>query len=169
MAHVIAYKVTTDKIVGFIPDAVRVNDRFINSVGASLKIKAGLVSSGEIAYKWVSDTPTPVIVESTKNITIFRKSGDEVHPKQIKLHDGYMELASELTETASGPEIEGPDATNYQDAISKRFDIAQLTYAQLDTHIDNLDLTDPEAVRTFLKKLSKVVLAHIKVSDYHRG
>ena len=62
-----------------------------------------------------------------------------------------------------------PDATAVQhneakDAIDLS-DIAEMTYAQLDTYIDN-NVTNLAEAKQYLKKLSKVVLAMLKRQDW---
>jgi hypothetical protein len=56
--------------------------------------------------------------------------------------------------------------TNYNDAKSAiaLSDIAGMTYAELDTYIDN-HVTNLAEAKTYLKKLSKVVLAMLKYLD----
>lgn len=52
---------------------------------------------------------------------------------------------------------------NSEDAL-KSSAITGITYAQLDTYIDN-NVTDLASAKVYLKKLSKIVLAHIKIDD----
>jgi len=72
--------------------------------------------------------------------------------------------AAEL-EQASGDASDA--AAQYTDAKSALdlSDITGITYAQLDTYIDN-NVTDLASARVFLKKLAKVVLAILKRQDW---
>ena len=56
--------------------------------------------------------------------------------------------------------------TIYEDAKEaiKLSNLSEMTYAQLDTYIDN-NVTDLASAKTYLKKLSKVVLAILKYQN----
>lgn len=88
----------------------------------------------------------------------------------------YVEVAGKVTkakvlaaiqveELEDDPEAWTPDgaATQYSDAKGKisLSGIAEMTYAELDTYIDN-NVTNLAEAKTYLKKLSKVVLAMLK-------
>lgn len=59
-------------------------------------------------------------------------------------------------------EIEDNNA-NYTDWELKLNDISNLTFDELDTYINN-NVTDLASAKLFLKKLSKVVLANVKIT-----
>lgn len=91
----------------------------------------------------------------------------------------YVEVAGQVTkakvlaamnaeELEDDPEVWTPDgaATQYSDAKGKisLSGIADMTYAELDTYINN-NVTNLAEAKEYLKKLSKVVLALMKRGD----
>ena len=56
---------------------------------------------------------------------------------------------------------EGDAATEYGEANTRLAEIADMTYAELETYIDN-NVTDLSSAKVFLKKLGTVVLALLK-------
>jgi len=76
--------------------------------------------------------------------------------------------AIQVEELEDDPEAWTPDeaATQYSDAKGKisLSGIADMTYAELDTYINN-NVTNLAEAKQYLKKLSKVVLAMLKKQD----
>lgn len=88
----------------------------------------------------------------------------------------YVEIAGTVTKQKMIEALQKADAesdiasiipddisTQYQDSKSELTlsEISHITYAQLDTYIQN-NITDLASAKTYLKKLSRVVLALVK-------
>ena len=67
--------------------------------------------------------------------------------------------AMRLAELEQGSD--GDAALQYEDATTRIAEIADMTYAELDTYIND-NVTDLVSAKTFLKRLARVVLAILK-------
>ena len=163
MPHAIIHKVGSDEIFLFIHDAVEFETRIKGSRGC---IEWPKSKADRIGVVWVDDSvqaPVP-----TNDIT-------NEEPK-------YAERVSDYTPVEKGPVFKNALPADVNIALSERKEIADLTYQQIDNYfqqfeddVDALDLTDAASVKAFLKSLvgnekrvSKVLLGHIKLSDHFR-
>ena len=130
------------------------------------------------------DTPPPEQIKSRGRTQV----NYDVHEVEITDEHGttrtayecdYVEVDGKVTkakvlaaiqaeELEDDPEAWTPDeaATQYKDAEGNidLSGIADMTYEELDTYIDN-NVTNLAEAKTYLKKLSKVVLAMLKKQD----
>lgn len=103
---------------------------------------------------------------------------DDQCTRQIWEFD-YVEIESKVTkakvtEALNRAQLEEDPVSWTPDEVVSQFndsknvidlsDITGITYSQLDTYIDN-NVTDLASTKTYLKKLSKVVLAILKRQD----
>jgi hypothetical protein len=77
--------------------------------------------------------------------------------------ESWDRTVSQLSES-QGTEIAKVTNIQYSEAVRIREELAGLTYSQVETYIMN-NVTDLASARTYLIKLSKVVLAIIKIMD----
>ena len=130
-----------------------------------------------------SDT-YPETLAKSRGKTLYRY---DIHEIEVADPDGSPRTAYEYNEVAiDGPVTKGKvleamrlaeqeqDAGDASDAAAQYTDaksaidlsdIAGITYAQLDTYIDN-NVTDLASAKAFLKKLAKGVLAMLKRQDW---
>lgn len=148
MAKAIIYKPGSEAIVAIVENAIATKKGVI---GTNKKIFSKRFVTGDLAIKWAEDSaPYTAVLNAAGDIT------------------GYQETVADFPEAAEpGPAISKITFLELADSILKRRDLANLTFGQLDNYIEN-NVTDLASAKLFLKKLSKVVLAHIKISDYHR-
>ena len=133
--------------------------------------------------KGMSDTePERIITGKGKshynyNIEAVEIEDEEGNPKTIYKYD-YVEIKGKLTKakiikalkdsklnTEEEYDVEVIE-TDYNEAKSaiKLSDIASMTYAEMDTYINN-NVTNLAEAKAYLKKLSKVVLAILRYSN----
>jgi hypothetical protein len=145
----------TGQVLHFVRDCVRNGDAFIGTNGVVVCKTEGL------SVKWTTDEAAEVKEQKTIPAPDGQIAGT------YDLITGYDKTAADLIEApAPGPEIRRPDHFTWADAVAKRAELADLTFAQLDTYIDN-QVADLASAKAYLKKLSKVVLAMIKMADHH--
>lgn len=145
LAHAAIIDDKAGQILYFIKDCIRDGSNFLGSN----MVVTGVNLTG-LSVKWTDDETFPNM-DAKGEVT------------------GYDKTAAELAESPiPGPEIRRPDHLTWADAVAKRAELADLTVAQLDTYID-ANVTDLASAKTYLKKLSKVVLGIIKMMDYKGG
>ncbi len=103
---------------------------------------------------------------------------DEQGPHQIWQCD-YVEIEGTVTKAkllaamdTEERENDGTEWTPNETAVQHKdakdaivlSEVTGITYAKLDTYIDN-NIIDLASAKSYLKKLSKIVLAHIKLDD----
>lgn len=150
MPHAILYKEGSNDILLFIEDAVSYEDVVIGAKGV---IRWSVTKADKIRVKWVDDSvPIPVKIEEENRLPY------------------YAEKVSDYTAAVEdGPAFRKDTLKNVAIYMKFRREVADLSFSQLETFIDNMDLNDPVAVKDFLKKLSKALLCHIKISDHYRN
>ena len=80
-----------------------------------------------------------------------------------KSETGWSKTINEIS-PSTGLEIAKSSHSEVVDALSRRSQIANLSYEQVDNYVENT-VTDLVSAKAFLKLLSKVVLAMIKIQD----
>ena len=141
--NLITYNPLTLRIAHYVENCVRKGNEFRGTDGKYFTSKlAGL------EVKWTLDTTLPVI--------------DPVTGEQT----GWDKTADQMEESATaGATVTTPDHASWAEAVEKRADMADLTFDQLDTYVNN-NVTDLASAKAYLKKLSKVVLGMIKMMDH---
>ena len=71
---------------------------------------------------------------------------------------------SELTPCDPGAEINKTSKKDFEKAIIRRKELANMTYSQVESYINN-NVIDLASAKQYLIKLSKIVLAGIKIQD----
>ena len=138
--NVIICKKGSDEIVYFVEDCIQDGRNFI---GANTKLYG--VKEHLFDIKWTDDTVEPILNKEEKQI-------------------GWAKTASQIIETeVPGTVILQTTEEEYRRAFEKLTLLSNMNYNQLDTYIDN-HVTDLPEAKIYLKKLSKVVLALIKIS-----
>lgn len=133
-----------DTIRHFIEDAIRSpggNPGRWNFIGSKRKIYGSKESAHD--YIWTQDTVNP----------IYDGNGNQI---------GWDKTVSEITPVAQGTEIAKPTHNEVLDAYGRMKQVADMSFAQLDTYIEN-NVTDLASAKAFLKVLAKAVLATIKI------
>ena len=124
--------------------------------GDSLLLSKGL-KNGKYSIRWVDDNSI---------LTPIMRPVPNIDKEEII---GYQELVTDFPEIADKPEIEPVDRTVASEALVKLNAVANMTFAQLDTYIDNnVDFTDPASVEAFVRILARALLGQIKVSAHFR-
>ena len=83
----------------------------------------------------------------------------------VENEDGtYDKISVEVISNNNNRKINKPTMQEVVEAVGIRQLLDKLSYKGLDTYIEN-NVTDLESAKSFLKKLSKVVLAIIKLND----
>ena len=130
-------------------------------------------------YEKGSDTITMFVVGCVKTGRDFRGTSgsitgvkeavfDHLWTQDVATYDPATEswdtLVSELTPCDPGAQVSRTSRADYEAAVVRRGELADMTYSQLDTYIDN-NVTDLASARAYLSHLSKVVLGMIKMMD----
>ena len=79
-------------------------------------------------------------------------------------NDVWDKKPSDLTPCDPGAVVVKTDKTEYENAVRRRAELASMSYDQVETYIDN-NVADLASARAYLKKLSKIVLAIIKMQE----
>lgn len=154
MINAALYTEGSNTIDFFIKNAVL----FKNKIAGDNAILRGKgFRDGTAKILWTEQDVTPII-DTDENSPTFNEI------------IGYQEGISDLVESTNyKPEL---NQTLTSDvliaALEKRHEIAQLTFDQLDTYIET-NVVDLASAKDFLKKLAKVVLGQIKISDHFRS
>jgi hypothetical protein len=141
MSNIAIYPKGKDKIAYFLIDAWRDGNTFFSVSGNSVSIKTTIFD-----VIWTNDVVLPT----------FDTSGNRT---------GWDKAVSEITPApAGGTEIAKPTHNELLDALNRRRQVADMTFAQLDNYIEN-NVTDLASAKIFMKLLAKAVLAVIKIQD----
>jgi hypothetical protein len=142
MSNLIIYPRGADTIHRFLLNAwLDGNKAYSGVTGAYIVFKRAV-----FGLKWTDGVANPV----------FDGDGEII---------GWDKRPSELSEAPSGgTEIAKPTHNELLDALNRRRQVADMTFAQLDTYIEN-NVTDLASAKTFMKLLAKAVLAVIKIQD----
>jgi len=138
MTNAAIYKTGTNTIKYFIKNCIKRGNDYI---GSNKKI---LGLSDIFSIKWTNDSVNPIY-----------KDGEIV---------GYDKTIFELSESEDNLNINKPNHTDYSYAFRIRKLLNNLTYEEVEMHIDN-NITDLLSAKEYLKKLSKVVLALSVIID----
>jgi hypothetical protein len=141
--NLITYNPLTLQIADYVENCVRKGNEFRGADGKYFTSKLP-----GLEVKWTLDTTLPVI--------------DPAPGEQT----GWDKTADQMVESATpGATVTTPDHASWAEAVEKRADLADLTFDQLDTYINN-NVVDLASAKVYLKKLSKVVLGMIKMMDH---
>ena len=139
--NIIIYAKNSDEIIHFVEDCIQQEMNFIGNRARVLGVEESVHD-----IRWTEDTTAPVFNPVT---------GEQI---------GWDKTVSQITESSiSGVAFKKTTNEQHRRALEKLNDLAGFSYIQLDTYIDN-HVTNLSEAKTYLKKLSKVVLALIKIS-----
>jgi len=136
--NVILYKNGDNNISYFIRDCIKKGNNFIGSNMELFGIK-------RVEVIWTDDEVNPIL----------NQNGDII---------GYDKTVSEIIPIVDSDEIIKTTDSDYKIALRIRKDIANLSYNQIDNYVET-NITDLISAKDYLKRLSKVVLAIIKMHD----
>jgi len=135
--NLIIYK--NNEIKYFVKDCIKQKNNFLGS-----NIKLYGIKSIHFDFKWTRDKLNPIL----ENEEII----------------GWNKNADEVTEEKENREIKEVTEEDYREAVKIRNELAKLSYNQVDNFVEN-NVTDLKSAKEYLKKLSKIVLAIIKMQD----
>ena len=142
--NVILYKNGSNEISFFIKDCIKRGNNFY---GSNTNI-----ASKRMEVKWTNDIITPIF--NTVKIV----------DKDIENIIGWDKTVDEVKEEPENREIKEVSEQEYREAVKLRKVVSDLTYIELDNYIEN-NVIDLPSAKTYLKKLSKVVLALSRMVD----
>ena len=146
MANIVIYQKGSNQIQFFVKECIKEDNCFKGS-----NIELSGVNLSLFDFNWTYDVVNPIF-DSEDNLIGYDKTLD-----QLTL---FLESSDNLI-------IQKPDELEYKDAIKRRKDVSDFTYSQIDQYIDD-NIIDLASAKTYLKKLSGVVLSICKQIDYER-
>jgi len=141
--NAVIYYTANNKIHLYVADCVQYGNSF---KGSDVSLHG--VKLIDRAVFWTDDTVTPVY--------------DPVTGSQTGWNPDTIDSLTEAVTTR--PIIETTSHTAVLDSVVKLKDIISMTFTELDDYID-LNVTDLPSAKTYIKRLSKVVLAMGKVLE----
>ena len=136
--NIIIYKKDSNKIIYFVKDCVKKGNNFFGTNKRLHGIK-------NIEYKWTRDIVNPILDEEGNRI-------------------GWDKSVNQINEEAENREIKEVTDIEFREAIKLRKVLMDLTYNEIDNHIET-NITNLSSAKQYLKKLSKVILAISRIID----
>lgn len=149
MANCVIFRTGSNQITHFVLDAVKSKGTHPNGwnfIGSNLKVYGSKDTIN--TFMWTNDDCQPVLSDPDEN------------GRRVQI--GWDKTVSEITPAAQGTEIAKPTHNEVLDAYGRMKQVADMSFAQLDTYIEN-NVTDLASAKAFLKVLAKAVLATIKI------